>query len=106
MHIFSTVNVDYLHVFVLCTWIQYISHHLLCLYVIFMHIFYIHCIILFVNIYVCIKLRVIYKFDVFVATSAEIKRKNVEGVLEPNRAQNIGKIFNIYKISIMHTVNF
>ena len=27
---------------------------------------------------------------VFVAASAEIKRKNAEGVLEPTRAQNIG----------------
>ena len=30
---------------------------------------------------------------IFLATSAEIKRKNVEGVLEPTRAQNIGKIY-------------
>ena len=40
---------------------------------------------------------------IFVAASTEIKRKNVEGILEPTRAQNIGKIC-ICKILVMHAV--
>ena len=33
-----------------------------------------------------------HKRIIYIATSSEIKRKNAEGVLEPTRAQNIGKI--------------
>jgi len=39
-----------------------------------------------------------------VAASAEVKRKNAQGVLEPTRAQNIGKInfVTFVKLTFFH----
>ena len=31
---------------------------------------------------------------------SEVKRKNVDGLLEPTRAQNIGMVYNVFKLAM------